>query len=856
MLVYRGGNYSALVNFMVEAVAKSTTMNDIALSRIDNIIKVEDDLSKLQTLRQQFIKEKLSLERQLTAATQLQTDLIMSNLTKLSQAVLKLNNIKANINKVHQVHDESITNVKDYETIQKMTSLNQFLNQVSSLYQDIKNFRQYLDGLNVEIEQEFQIIQEDISYPLNNILPIHFKVTQVRNFADYLELDSGLSDDLRSIVYKIVAPLKKTIGLYDELITEIIISITESAREGNLELVFKLITIIEYEASEDLKLDLINNLNLSNHDIRSINYKTFRNRKRGYKKLFYDKLKLGLDDTFHKCLDHFQQDKMLVYDNLQWLEDELVFVQQQLDPLFPQDWAISTYIQQVYYNNLHKFTMDVINSDPPAEDLMRILSYDAHYSKFIGGLQVLTEKSVKKEQRSIIGEELKDMVLEDYMKVIILRNDEWNKTLIKQESHTFTHREDPPDKYLYIQTIEDEDANNNTILIDIENEVYVLPDFKTPLTMLKEQADVAADSGYSKILVGVVENWSACYIQRIENYQSIIEDEVARYMTAYTNQRFLIPQTKTQRFFRFNNKKSLPPVDIENMTPEQLAEISREGLIEYLAALGNTYEINTDRLQDKFLERYKEKVHSNYHTRIDKSFQDILAPSTELNAQIIRTIVDIIINDIYPALSEVFKKSWYESDNHHGDEPIMADRIVETLAEYMSELRSYCTYDIYLVTSSILLDAFVADYIRIGFQNILQGDGKKIDPHPTKKYQSFQEAIVRDITIFFEGLLPLLTRKDSNFLVGSLSAIELLVDLAFCENIRLDVIDIWKQSILPKFYHCSTAYVRGILLCRKDIDTKEVNLLIPELEKIKLQYHQEFEPPLLPMAALNDFEYA
>lgn len=833
-------------------------MNDIALSRIDNLIKVEDDLSKLASLRQQFAKEKSSLERQLAIATQQQTDLIMSNLSKLNEAVLRLNDIKGNINKVNNAYEDSITNVKDYETIQKMTSLNQFLNQVSFIYQDIKNFRQYLDELNVEISQELQIIQEDISYPLNNIFDIHFKVTQVRNFADYLELDSGLSDDLRSIVYKIVAPLRKTVGLYNDLITEIIISVTESARDGNLELVYKLITIIEYEANEDLKLDLVTCLNLSNNDIKSLNYKKFRNRKRNHKKLFYDKLKEGLDDTFLKCLDHFRQDKMLVFDNLQWLEDELVFVHQQLNPLFPENWQISSFIQDVYYDNLHKFTMDIINSDPPAEDLMKILSYDSHYNKFISGLQNLSSSGdrksiVKKEQRSIIGTELKDLVLDDYMKVIILRNDEWNKTLIEQESQTFINREYPPDKYVYLQTIEDEDANNNTILVDIENEVYVLPDFKTPLTMLKEQADVAADSGYSKILVGVIENWSVCYIQRIQNYQRIIEDEIARYMTAYTNQRFLIQQSKTQRFFRFNSKKDLPPIDVENMTPEQLAEISREGLIEYLAALGNTYEITTDRLQDKFLERYKEKVHSNYHSRIDKAFNDILSPSTELDAQVIRNIVDIIINDIYPALSEVFKKSWYDSPT---GEPTMADRIVETLAEYMSELRSYCTYDIYLVTSSILIDAFVSDYIRIGYQNILQGDGKKIDPKSTKEYNFFQEAIERDITIFFEGLLPLLTRKDSNFLVGSLSAIELLVDLAICTNIKVDVIEIWKQSILPKFYHCSVEYVRGILLCRKDIDTKEVNALIPQLNKIKLKYHEEFDPPQLPMSTLNDFEYA
>jgi archaellum component FlaC len=824
-------------------------------------MKVEDDLAKLPSLRQQFMKEKASLDRQLTNTTNQQIDLIMSNLSNLNQAVAKLNNIKANIAKVNHVFDDSITNVKDYETIKKMTAVNQFLNQVNALRIDIENFRRYLNLLNNEIEKELNLILQDLAYPLTNILTIHYQVNQTRNFLDYLQLDSGLSDDLRSIVYKIVAPLKKTIRLFDELLTESIISITESAREGNLQLVFKIIAIIEYEANEDLKLDLMSSLNLNGLiDLRSVDYKNFRSARRDYKKFFFDKMKDGLNDTFNKCIEHFSEDKMLVFENLNWLEEELVFVHQELNPIFPDHWELSNFIQNVYYNNLHKFTMGLINSDPPAEDLMGILKYDAHYSKFIGELQVpdtgnkKRKSLVKKEQRSIMGEELKNSVLEDYMKVIILRNDEWNKNLITQEAETFTQRTYPPDKYVYHQTIEDEDANDQLILVDVENEVYVLPDFKTPLTMLKEQADVAADSGYSKILVGVVENWATCYVQRIQNYQKIIEDEFARYMTAYTNQRFLIQQSKTERFFRLNNKKDLPPVDVENMTPEQLAEISREGLIEYLAALGNTYEINTDRLQDKFLERYKEKVHTSYHARLDKAFNDIMTPSTELNAQVIRTIVDIIINDIYPALSQVFSKSWLDSGNQN-DDSNMANRIIDTIAEYLSELRSYSSYDIYLVTTSILLDSFVSDYIRIGYESVLYGSGKKIDPHERKKYKSFSEAIGRDVTIFYDGLAPLFTRKDTRYLLGSLRAIEFLGEMATCDNPLVSIPQFWEDEILPAYYYCSVEYVRGILMCRKDMDKSTTNQIITEITKIQQDYHKNVEPTEFPMSTLTNFSF-
>lgn len=768
----------------------------------------------------------------------------------------KLNSIKASISKVNTVYDDSITNVKDYKTIHEMTAVNQFLNQVNSLYHDIKSFRQYLASLNKEIERELDIMRDDISYTLKNILPIHFKVNQVRNFGDFLLLDSGLSDDLRSIIDKIVYPLKQTTHLFDDLINEVIISLTESARDGNMQLIYKLITIIEFEANEDLKLDLFNNLSFSSIDIKSIDYKNFRSNPRNYKRFFYDKLKDGLNETFDKCITHFNDDQMLVFDNLQWLEDELIFVYHELNPLFPSNWEIFSFIQSTYYSKLNHFTNKIINSDPPAEDLMRILSYDSHYNKFLTDLFKDDRENKSKISKSIIGEDLKESVLEDYMKVIILRNDEWNRNIMNQESKLFTLREFPPDKLFYPQTVEDVDSNNNPILIEIQHDVYVLPDFTTPLEMLKQQADVAADSGYSKILVGVVENWSGCYIQRIRNYQSIIEDEVDRYMTAYTNERFLVQESKTKKFFRFTKKKRLlPPIDVENMTPEELAEISREGLIEYLAALGNTYEINTDRLQDKFLTNYKQKVHSSYHSRIDTSFDDLLTPSTELNAQIIQAITQVIINDVYPALSEVFTKSWYEN-NQRADEPRMAERVAETLAEYLSEIRGYCTYDFYSVTASILIDAFVTSYIQIGFQNILFGSGKRIDPHPVKKSKSFAESIDRDIKIFYGILSTLLIQKETIALVDSLSAIEFLVDLSTCDNVRVEVPTIWEETILPRFYYCSVEYVRGILLCRQDLDTKVVNAIITDLKERQLQYHQFVEPPIILPGTLNDFEYA
>ena len=97
-------------------------------------------------------------------------------------------------------------------------------------------------------------------------------------------------------------------------------------------------------------------------DVKTIDYASFRGRRRNYRKFFYDKLEENLSETFNACINHFSEDRMLVYENLDWLEDELTFITQRLAPLFPASWEVDTFIKNVYYNKLHKFTMEVILS--------------------------------------------------------------------------------------------------------------------------------------------------------------------------------------------------------------------------------------------------------------------------------------------------------------------------------------------------------------------------------------------------------------------------------------------------------------------------------------------------------------
>ena len=46
-------------------------------------------------------------------------------------------------------------------------------------------------------------------------------------------------------------------------------------------------------------------------------------------------------------MEYYGNDKILVYDGLYWLEDEMRFVYTTLDKLFPANWGVSAFIQDV-----------------------------------------------------------------------------------------------------------------------------------------------------------------------------------------------------------------------------------------------------------------------------------------------------------------------------------------------------------------------------------------------------------------------------------------------------------------------------------------------------------------------------
>lgn len=144
------------------------------------------------------------------------------------------------------------------------------------------------------------------------------------------------------------------------------------------------------------------------------------------------------------------------------------------------------------------------------------------------------------------------------------------------------------------------------------------------------------------------------------------DEEMDRYFTVFSNEKFLIKESKAKRLF----KKRPTVVNVDELSPEEQLNISRPGILEYFGALANSFEISGESMTSKFINTYKEKVHTNYHVKISQAFESAISSSDSLNSEICIAISNIIINDLYVIMCNLFTKMvrrWYETNRGCND---------------------------------------------------------------------------------------------------------------------------------------------------------------------------------------------
>lgn len=279
-----------------------------------------------------------------------------------------------------------------------------------------------------------------------------------------------------------------------------------------------------------------------------------------------------------------------------WIYQDIMRIEEDVVPCFPPSYEIYNLYVREYHRALNDIINKIMESEPEASVLLTLHSWIKEYKKSMKELNVPPELL---EPPLLDGNE--QSLVEDYLKLIIKKLDEWSANLMKTEVQAFTAREEPPEV--------DGDG-----LYGTQGAVILFQ-------MVNQQVDLAMESGQGLILARVIEEVNRVMRGIQEQWSSLIVSEYKK--------------------------------QIEK--PEEVAG----GLVEYCIALANDQlksadfaETLSSRLEPLVSDKYRGTIHDRLNDAIDGCV-DVAKKCTQI-------LIDIVFNDLKPAVKLLFQSAWYD----------------------------------------------------------------------------------------------------------------------------------------------------------------------------------------------------
>lgn len=461
--------------------------------------------------------------------------------------------------------------------------------------------------------------RSDLFGPAPNLLVIHFITNQLEAFRNQTmhEAKKG-SAKSRATLARWFERLNTVIEAFDEYVIALAGNIIDLVRAGHSDVVIKLVKIAEIEGKEDEKVSQSRRNHPRRYGPNAFQAIAIRLLKKTAKmdaasrfkslqanariiKHYRSKMTRAIGDSirarFDEAYRRHEQDPGEFLNQLQWMYQDIIRIEEDVVPCFPKDWEIySLYIRE-YHKTLNITVKKLVDSEPGASVLLALFEWLKEYKKSMKELNVPPELL---EPPLLDGKE--QTLVEDYLNVIVKKLDEWSANLMKTEVEEFTTRKEPPET----------DADGQ-----------YAPQGGAPILfqMVNQQVDLAMESGQGAILARVVGETNRVIRGLQSQWSKIIDDELK--------------------------------LQIEK--PEEVAG----GLVEYLIALAND-QIKSADYTEALLGRLEPLVSEKYRVSINERLNDAIDGYLDVAKKCTQTLIEIIFNDLKPATKSLFQPPWYD----------------------------------------------------------------------------------------------------------------------------------------------------------------------------------------------------
>lgn len=751
-----------------------------------SLLKNDLSLEKIRELKDQLVKQRSTVDYQLNKESEKYFEDLKDSLKLLNVSQKSVASIRDEIDDISKLSEENRSSIQRYDVIFDATRIYEMINNTSTIYEKIVQFRQLIDEVADLLSKELKQDALDTGCP--HLLQIHYLLTITRDFQDQMTVMAQIStDDVQRTAQKLFGRLSELVEKFDQLLESLIYDIVEIVRSEQISLAIRLFKIIDLEEREDLKISAIRNIIKKKEiEIEKSSYKKLPNNKnatklamhkdndteypsdrgiygeiingtistrtneRGYKNFFINKLKQSVQDMFIEVRKTYQGNNMFeVLNNMDWIFNELSVVKDHLSKYCPEHWNIFNKFYELYYDELHILINQLVEAEPETLIILDILDFD----KTFQGTLVSDFGLSKRDLKSIIGPEQKETLFKDYLNLIVVKMTEWIQNLEKAEFDVFLERSTPPHT-------------------DVDGLLF-LDGTRTCFQMFTQQVEVAAGSNQAKILVGVIEEFCALLLKRQNDWNGIVKKEVSRLLT-------------------YNELYDEDPQSV----PKE-AECPG-GLLEYLVATANDQMRAADYTM-AISNKYGDLVTKSYAKEITKHMETALDGFADVVKSSLQGLLSIMYDDLKGPYSEIFSKTWYSGNQ--------VKLICDTLSEYLTDVRPQM--------SAVVFNIFIGNVIDEAFLRFVNAMN---EGHSFKgKKNKFLDAMKRDFELFFSLFNKFVGPEQKEEIIHRrFKIMEYFMDFS-CEPLD-NIIETWKEFLI-EYPEGTIDFLVSVLSSRKDVDS-------------------------------------
>lgn len=611
-----------------------------AVSRIlSGLLNHHEALEKIESIRAGVVEEKAAVDGQLQIGLKAQQDITQSGMGSINDGQYLITAIQEEMVHLDRLCSESQSLVEDFPKINAVAQIHRNFESV----QKIKSETLTIDRKIAELKDMLSADEEDMtSQP--NLLPIHFNLTNLRNFRDDVndqrkrdeKAVSELINNLRlpsgQTVQSQFDELDKVIEVFDHHIHGTCKNLIPHLLNGHDDLVVRIAIIIEEEEKCDLRTKAILDAQRDYKELTS-RFKSISSgarELRGYKERFLETIEERFNQEIPTLMTKFTDKPDKLSKALSWYFDDLHIVKTQMVPLMPKKWRIFHTYVEIYHRLLHDWLISCLDSDSrTAVWMLAIIKYpDVYYRK-------MRKLGAPEEAYQLpLIDDRTPALINEYRQLITSSVTEWMDRIINNDIVMFRDR-------LQCEPVKD------------SRDLYRTKTMSDMWQMLHQQLKVAAHAEREDVAEGVVEYMVRALGSRQQKWEEVLSAELATYVNTGRIDMLL----EFQMFL----------IAIAN---DQIVCIERT-------------ESNPTSSLDAFADASRELVSERYREALDEHINALRSRYLDLSTFCLKKYVDsIFATDLAQVLKEVFTKTWYEN-------PI-CPAILETFKDYLSEHMQVC----------------------------------------------------------------------------------------------------------------------------------------------------------------------